>query len=160
MYFTSQAVMAARLAALDQYRTASMILLDSAAHLIELYSDAKDQTFKRARGNEFQPAPGLFKELVPEIFLGHLRVVGRAHENLVRLAEAQRHSASKLVKFTLEKTAQMSPPLVELALETAESLVVAGEDAADDLGDASLDAIVAAERKLRSPARAKQMPRR
>ena len=159
MYFASQTIVAARLAALDHYQSASTILLDSTASLVDLYNDAGNQALHLAR----KPAPWSealqIKEVVPDFFAGHLRIAGRAHEDWVRLVEAQIHSSSSLVKYIFEKSAHMSPPVVELAMDAAESLVAAGEDAAGELGDASLKAIIDAEKKLGRQARAKRRPR-
>lgn len=158
MYFNSETVLATRLAALDHYRQASNILLDSTARLFDLYNDTGSKALGIARHGGSLADPVLIKQLAPEFLIGHLRIAGHAHEDMVRLIEAQLHSSNRLAKFALDKTAQMSPPMLELAIGAVESLIDAGEDAADGLGDASLKAIGAVEKKLARPA-GKKKPR-
>ncbi|MDO8932850.1 MAG: hypothetical protein Q7U97_10685 [Rhodocyclaceae bacterium] len=159
MYFNSETVHVARLAALDHYQSASNILLDSTARLIDLYNDTGSQALGLARCGEARPDADRFKQLVPNLFMGHLRIAGHAHENLVRLLEAQIHSSSNLAKFTLDKTAQMSPPLVELAIDAVGSIIAAGESVSDELGNASIKAVGEVEKKLGRSSRAKKQSR-
>lgn len=154
MYFNSQPALAARLATIDHCHQASGLVFDSTAQLVDLYCQAGRHALGLARGGE--PLPAVCRQIiaerhVPDFFRGHLRIAGHAHEGLVRLFEAQLHAGSRLAQFALEKTALMSPPMVELALDAAESIVVVGEAAADELGDASLHAIAAVEDKLDHP---------
>lgn len=147
MYFHTQPALAARLAALDHCRQASAIAFDSAARLIELHCGAGNRMLGIARGSDVQ-ASRLLGGLVPELFAGYLRIAGHAHEDWVRLAEAQLHNSSTLAKFTLDRTAQMAPPMVELALDAAESLIDTGESAADEIGDATIKAVEKVGRKI------------
>lgn len=155
MYFTSEIALSARLTALDHYRSASNILLDSTDSLISLYIDAGSKTLDLARSSEALPDAALFQGLLPELVNGHLRIAGQVQENLVRLAEAQMHNANRLTKFTLDKTAHLAPPIVEQAINTAESILKTGESAADELCEASLKAVIAVEKKIGRSSRAK-----
>ncbi|CAG0997642.1 hypothetical protein RHDC4_02948 [Rhodocyclaceae bacterium] len=140
--------MAARIAAIDHYRQASAIALDSAARLVDLYNGAGSRMLGLARSGALASPPALFQALVPELFAGHLRIAGHAHEDLVRLVEAQMHDSGRLAKFALDKAGDLSPPLVEMALDAAESMVDAGAGVADALGDASLKAVQDVERQI------------
>lgn len=148
MYFASPTAIAARLAAIDHYRQASVIALDSATRLVDLYNGAGSRVIGLARSGEIASPPALFQALVPELFAGHLRIAGHAHEDLVRLVEAQLHDSGKLAKFALDKAGDLSPPLVEMALDAAESMMDTGADAADALGDATLKAVQDVERQI------------
>lgn len=141
MYFTAPGALGARLATLEHYESASRILLDSTGHLITLYLETGSQAIDHARGSESLSDSVRFQALLPGFFAAHLRIVKHAHESLVRLAEAQLHSVGSLAKFALDKTARMSPPLVEQAIDTAESILAVGENAADELCEASLKAV-------------------
>lgn len=160
MYFNSQTVRAAKLAALDHYRLASNILFDSTARLIDLYGDTGSKALELARNGANPRATRQFKELAPELCMNHLRIAGHAHADLIRVMKAQMHNSSGLAKFALDKTADMSPPLVELGIDTAESIMAVGECAADELGDASINAVVAVEKKLARSSRAGKKVRR
>ena len=159
MYFHSESAHTARLAALDHYQLASNILLDSTARLVELYNDTSSKTLGLVRSGETLPDSALFKEVVPSLVMGHLRIAGHVHQDMVRLVEAHIHSSSNLAKFTLDKTAQMSPPLFEYAIDAAESIIAAGESVADKLGDASCNAVGEVEKKLGRSAAAKNKSR-
>ena len=148
MYFTSDTALAARLATLDHCHSASRILLDSTDSLINLYVDTGSKTIDLARNSESSQVSKPFQALLPELLAGQLRIAGQAQENLVRLMEAQIHSVSSLAKFALDRAAHMSPPIVESAINTAESMMAVGENAADELCEASLKAVVAVEKKL------------
>jgi len=156
MYFNSETVRAAKLAALDDYQSASNILFDSTARLIDLYSDTGSKALGLARRNEPLPAPTLFKQLVPELLKGHLLVATYAHEDLVRFVETQIHSTNALAKLALDKTANWSPPMMELAVNATESIFEVGESAAGELGDATLRAAVNIEKKLERSLRVKK----
>jgi len=158
MYFNSETINATRLAALDHYQSASKILFDSTARLIDLYSHAGSKVLGLARQNESEslPGPTLFKQLVPELLMGHLLVASHAHEDLVRFMGVQIHSTSSLAKFALDKTSQWSPPLTEFAANAAESIIEAGESAADELGDATIRTVAEVERKLERSSRVKK----
>jgi hypothetical protein len=157
MYFHSDTAHAARLAALDHYQLASNILIESTARIVDLYSDAGSKALGLARHGNVLPEAALFKQFVPELFMGHLRLAGHAHQDMIRLVEAQIHSSGNLVRFTLGKTAQMSPPLVEMAIDTATAMIAAGEDVADELGDASVKAVGEVEKGLgRTPSAKKK----
>ncbi|MBI4984241.1 MAG: hypothetical protein HZC24_02540 [Rhodocyclales bacterium] len=159
MYFNSETAHAARMAALDHCRAAAGILLDSTARMLDLYNDTRGKALGIARHAEFQSTPAAFGQLLPDLLAGHLRIAGHAHEDLIRLVESQIHVSGSLAKFTLDKTAQISPPLVEFAIDTAESIIAAGENVVDELGDASLKAVGAVEKKLARPAPARKKNR-
>ena len=156
MYFTASAALDARLATLEHYESMFRILLDSAGHLVKLYTETGSNALGRARGGEFRPDSAHFQVFFPELFVAHLRIAGHAHESLVLLAEAQLHNVDRLAKFALDKTARMSPPLVEQAIDTAESLLSVGENAADELCEASLKAVAEGEEKLDGASRARK----
>lgn len=152
MYFVSDATRAARLAALDHFHLASSILLDSSARLADLYSGAASRALGLAgRGNPVPPQ-NVIQEIVPELVMGHLQIAGYAQVDLIHLLEAQIHSSSHLTKYTLDKAAWLSPPEVEIAISTVESLIDAGEKAADELGEASVKVV---EKKLKRRSSAK-----
>ncbi len=140
MYISSQIANAAKLAALEHFQSASNIVFDSTARLINLYSEKNSRVFGLKRRTESLADFALFDELVPELFAGHLRIAGQTHEEFVRLVEAQIHSMGSIARFALDKTAEMSPPLVEVVIDATESIITVGESAADELGDASLEA--------------------
>lgn len=148
MYYTSELALTARLSTLEHYQSASTILLDSTDSLISLYLRAGNKALGLARRNDTLPADAAFQELGPELFNGHLQIASQARENLVRLVEAQMHSVNSLAKFVLDKTAHMAPPVVENAINTAESMMTVGENAADELCEASLKAVGEVEKKL------------
>lgn len=152
MYISSQIANAARLAALEHFQSASNIVFDSTARLVDLYRDRGGKLLGIKRRAESLADFALPDELVPELFAGHLRIAGQTHEDLVRLVEAQIHSMGRIARFALDKTAEMSPPLVEAVIDATESIIVAGESAADELGDVSLKAIGKVEKRtMRAP---------
>lgn len=155
MYF-SKFALTARQATLEHYQSASRILLDSTDGLVNLYFDTGHAALGHARSSDSLPDNNLFHHVLPEFFTGYLRVAGRAQEGLVRLAEVQMHSASTLAKFTLDKTAHFSPPVVEQAVNATGAMVTAGENAADALCEASIKAIVGDKKTLDRPSRAKK----
>lgn len=93
MHFNSETAHAARLATLDYCQRVSNILLDSTAHLFSLYNHTGVRALDLARRGESLADPALFGQLVPELFIGHLRVAGHVNEELIRLVEAQMHSS-------------------------------------------------------------------
>ena len=155
MYFSKFAI-TARQATLEHYQSASRLLLDSTDGLAKLYFDTGHATLIHARSSDSLPDNNPLHNVMPEFFTGYLRVAGRAQEGLMRLAEAQMHSASNLAKFALDKTAHLSPPEVEQALKVTGSIVTAGENAADALCEASIKAIADVEKKLDRPSRTKK----
>lgn len=148
MYFHSETAVAARLAALDHVRLASTIVLDSTERLVDLYNGAGSRVLGLARSGEPVTPPAFFGSLMPELVAGHLRIAGHIHEDWVRLLEAQMHNSGRLAKFALDKAANLSPPLMEMTLEAAESIVATGEDVADALGDATVRAVQDVEKQL------------
>lgn len=156
MYTSSQIANAARLAALDHFQSASNIVLDSTARLVDLYSDKGSRALGLKRRRESLADFALFDELVPELFAGHLRIAGQTHEDIVRLVEAQIHSMGSIARFALDKTARMSPPWVELVIDGTESIIAAGESAADELGGVSLEAFGKVEKQTLRSSRSKK----
>jgi hypothetical protein len=146
MYFATEASRAARLAALDHFHLASSILLDSSARLADLYSGAASRVLGLAGRGMPVPPQNVMQDIVPELVMGHLQIAGYAHVDLIHLLEAQIHSSSHLTKYTLDKTAWLSPPEVEIAINSVESLIDAGEKAVDELGAASVQVV---EKKLK-----------
>jgi hypothetical protein len=141
MYTHVQIAGAAHHAAIDCYQQTGNILLDSSARLFDLYRDTGRRAVGLARRDAAQPGRVLVEELAPVLFAGHLRLAGHAWEDYVRLVEAQIHSTSRVALFALEKSAQLSPPLVEIAIESTESIICVGESTADAISAASLEAV-------------------
>lgn len=146
MYFATEASRAARLAALDHFHLASSILLDSSARLADLYSGATSRALGLAGRGEPVPPQSVMQDIVPELVMGHLQIAGYAQVDMIHLMEAQIHSSSHLTKFTLDKTAWLSPPEVEIAINTVESLIDAGEKVVDEVSEASVQVV---EKKLK-----------
>jgi hypothetical protein len=141
MYTHVQIAGAANRAAIDFYRLTANTLLDSTGRLVDLYSATRGQMIGLARREGAVPGVALFEEIAPSLFMGHLRLANLAYEDFVRMVETQIHGTSGFARFALDKTAQMSPPLVEIVIDSTESIISAGEAAADDLGAASLKAV-------------------
>jgi hypothetical protein len=156
MYTSSQIANAARLAALDHFQSASNLLLDSTARLVDLYGEAGDKALGLGRRSESLSAFALFNELVPELFAGHLLIAGHAHEDFIRLVEAQVHSSSRIAEFAFDRAAQMSPPWAERVIDGTESMIAAGESTADELGGVSLKAFGKVEKKTSRSSRSKK----
>lgn len=162
MYFNAPAVHAARLAAIDHCRLASEIVLDSTGDLVDLYRRAGVAALSIATASSGSvPLPdALIEEIggrhVPNLVAGHLGIAGRVQQGLVRLFEAQIQVSTELAHFALGKAAQMSPPLMELAANAADSLVEMGQHAAQELGETSRKAIDEAERKIQRSVRPKR----
>lgn len=139
MYFNSPAVATTRLALLDHCLTAWRIPLDVAADLSHLCRNvAEKATYTFARAHEQPAASGT---LLPDTVAEWMKVVGRAHENTIRLWESQNRTLLGLTTFLLDKTAQTSPPEVEVAIGAAESILATGERAARTLGETSIRAV-------------------
>lgn len=134
MYFNSETMRAARLAAVDHYQLAANIFLDSNARLIDLYSDTGGKVLDTVSVETAQ-RPSLFKSVVPDFFIGHLRVASHIHQDLMRFLEARLHGTGSLMRSTFDNTMPISPPMVELADDDIESMADAGESAAVEPGN-------------------------
>ena len=141
MYTHVQIAGAANRAAIDFYHLTAHTLLDSTGRLVDLYSTTRSRMIGLAHRDGAVPGVALFEEIAPYLFMGHLRLANHAYEDFVRMVETQIHSTSGIARFALDKTAQMSSPLVEIAIDSTESIISVGEAAADDIGAASLKAV-------------------
>lgn len=153
MYVNSPAVAAARLALLDHCLTAWSIPLDAAADLARLCRNAAGKATHALAPVPGRPAAN--DALLPEALADWMKVVGRAHENTVRLWESQNRTLLGLTTFLLDKTAQAAPPEVEAAIGAAGSILATGERAAEALGETSIRAVRQVENRLerKAPAR-------
>lgn len=147
MYTVSQIANATRLAALEHCHSASTIVLDSTARLVDLYSKLGSKALRLESYSHTHAYNAPVNQLVPELFVGHLSIADRLHKDLVRLMEAQIHRSGSIAKFALDKSADMSPPLVEIAIDVTESMITIGETTVDELGSASLQALGKVETK-------------
>lgn len=141
MYIHAQIAHEAKLAALDLCNLTGSTLFDTNARWFDLCHASASKVVGLPWGEEPAPSLAQYLQLAPELIQIHLRNAGFACEDLLRLVEAHIHSSTRIAKFALDKAADMSPPLVEIAIDTTESILSAGEEAADALGDASLMAI-------------------
>lgn len=150
MYFSPETMHAARLAALDHYRAASNIFLDSTERLISLYGLAGSKALDLASHQEPEslPDPTMFHSLIPEIWKGHLVVASHAHEDMVHFVETQIHASGNLARAALEKTALWSSPVAFPMVQATETMIDAGVEVADDLGEALIDTVEEAEQSL------------
>ena len=141
MYTMSQIANATRLAALEHCYSASTIVLDSTARLVALYSKVGSKALCLECCSRTDAYTGSIKELVPEFLAGHLSIADHMHKGFVRLVEGQVHSGGSIARLALDKAADMSPPLVEIAIDATETIIAIGEATADEIGNASLQVL-------------------
>jgi hypothetical protein len=153
MYVTAEAVTAARLAACEHFGVASRLCLESSRRLADLYASVGRTAFGLAGETHRRHDAGLggswvmgsmLRELSvrhgPDLLAGHVVILGETYEGLVRLMGAQWHATSRLARQTLEQSAWIAPPELEGGIDTAMLAIDAGDELADDLVAASVDA--------------------
>jgi hypothetical protein len=126
MYYHVQAAHSLRLSMLSHCHAAAGILLDSSAKLMNLYAETGDRAL-RNHDQGVAATVGAFGSLAPQLVAGHLRIAVHLQEGLVHLMEAQLRDSSRVVRFGLEKVAELSPPEVEAVIDTVGAIIETGE---------------------------------
>lgn len=125
---------------LEQYFSASTLMIDSASKFVDLYLRIGNSMLSLARADD--PAGlGAAQRMLPEWLAGHLSIAGHVQDEVIRLAQAQVQRSNRIAKQALDSVGQMAPPEIELAIESVESLLDSGETVAGDLGEAARQAV-------------------